>query len=40
MENIISKIESPKDLKTLSINEMKELAEEIRKALLKKLVKG
>ncbi len=37
MENIISKIESPKDLKTLSINEMKELAEEIRKALLKKL---
>lgn len=37
MENIISKIESPKDLKTLSINEMKELADEIRKALLKKL---
>lgn len=37
MENIISKIESPKDLRTLSINEMKELAEEIRKALLKKL---
>ncbi len=37
MENIISKIESPKDLKTLSIKEMKELAEEIRKALLKKL---
>lgn len=37
MEKILDKIESPKDLKTLSISEMKELAEEIRSALLKKL---
>lgn len=37
MEKILNKIESPKDLKTLSISEMKELAEEIRSALLKKL---
>ena len=37
MEKILDKIESPKDLKPLSISEMKELAEEIRSALLKKL---
>ena len=37
MEKILEKIESPKDLKPLSISEMKELAEEIRSALLKKL---
>ena len=37
MEEILDKIESPKDLKSLSISEMKELAEEIRSALLKKL---
>ena len=37
MEKILDKIESPKDLKTLSISELKELAEEIRSALLKKL---
>ena len=37
MEKIFEKIESPKDLKPLSISEMKELAEEIRSALLKKL---
>lgn len=37
MEKILEKIESPKDLKRLSISEMKELAEEIRSALLKKL---
>ena len=37
MEKILDKIESPKDLKSLSISEMKELAEEIRSALLKKL---
>ena len=37
MKNILDKIESPKDLKPLSISEMKELAEEIRSALLKKL---
>lgn len=37
MEKILDKIESPKDLKPLSISEMKELAEEIRAALLKKL---
>ena len=37
MERILNKIESPKDLKPLSISEMKELAEEIRSALLKKL---
>lgn len=37
MEKILDKIESPKDLKPLSISELKELAEEIRSALLKKL---
>lgn len=37
MKKILDKIESPKDLKPLSISEMKELAEEIRSALLKKL---
>ena len=37
MEKILDKIESPKDLKPLSISEMKELAEEVRSALLKKL---
>ena len=37
MEKILEKIESPKDLKPLSISEMKELAEEVRSALLKKL---
>lgn len=37
MEKILDKIESPKDLKPLSISEMKELAEEIRSALLKKI---
>lgn len=37
MKKILDKIESPKDLKSLSISEMKELAEEIRSALLKKL---
>ena len=37
MEKILDKIESPKDLKPLYISEMKELAEEIRSALLKKL---
>ena len=37
MEKILDKIESPKDLKPLSISELKELAEEIRFALLKKL---
>ena len=37
MEKILDKIESPKDLKPLSISEMKELAEEIRSDLLKKL---
>lgn len=37
MEKILDKIESPKDLKPLSISEMEELAEEIRSALLKKL---
>ena len=37
MEKILEKIESPKDLKPLSISEMKELAEEIRSAVLKKL---
>ena len=37
MEKILDKIESPKDLKPLSISEMKELAEEIRSAILKKL---
>ena len=37
MEKILDKIESLKDLKPLSISEMKELAEEIRSALLKKL---
>ena len=35
MEKILDKIESPKDLKPLSISELKELAEEIRSALLK-----
>ena len=37
MEKILDKIESPKDLKPLSISELKELVEEIRSALLKKL---
>lgn len=37
MKKILDKIESPKDLKSLSISELKELAEEIRSALLKKL---
>ena len=37
MKKILDKIESPKDLKPLSISELKELAEEIRSALLKKL---
>ena len=37
MKKILDKIESPKNLKPLSISEMKELAEEIRSALLKKL---
>ena len=37
MEKILDKIESSKDLKPLSISEMKELAEEIRSALLKKI---
>lgn len=37
MKKILDKIESPKDLKPLSISEMKELAEEIRSALLKKI---
>ena len=37
MKNIINEIESPKDLKKLSISEMTKLSEEIREALLKKL---
>ena len=37
MKKIINEIESPKDLKKLSISEMTKLSEEIREALLKKL---
>ena len=39
MYKILSKINAPKDLKSLSIEEMKQLAEEIREALMNRLSK-